>query len=98
MFFDTGAQISYWQDEALSNFPSLGKVTDFYPGFGEFETETYQLELSIDTESNKLICGSLPGLLGETLMMASAQGIIGNEIMKDRVIGYFPDSKQLVFG
>ena len=73
-------------------------MTDFYPGFGEFKTETYQLELSIGTESNKLICGSLPGLLSETLMMASAQGIIGNEIMKYRVIGYFPNRKQLVFG
>ncbi len=55
MFFDTGAQISYWQNEALINFSSLGKVTDFYPGFGEFKTETYQLELSIGTENNKLI-------------------------------------------
>ncbi len=97
MFFDTGAQISYWQDEALNSFPSLGKVTDFYPGFGEFETETYQLELSIGTESNKLICGSLPGLLSETLMMASAQGIIGNEIMKDQILGYFPRRKHLAF-
>lgn len=97
MFFDTGAQISYWQNIALTSFPSLGQVTDFYPGFGEFETETYQLALSIGPESHTLICGSLPGVLGETPMMASAQGIMGNEIMKDQIIGYFPRRELLVF-
>ena len=39
MFFDTGAQISYFQDDSLTSFPTAGTVTDFYPGFGEFETK-----------------------------------------------------------
>lgn len=28
MFFDTGAQISYFQDDSLTEFPSAGSVTD----------------------------------------------------------------------
>ena len=98
MFFDTGAQISYWQDAALGIFPSNGKVTDFYPGFSEFETETYRLELSVGDKKNNLICGSLPALRDDTLMMAIVTGIIGNEIMRDRTTGYFPAKQQLVIG
>ena len=40
--------------------------------------------------------GTLPGLLGMTLMMAGAQGIIGNQILTNRVVGYFPRRRLLV--
>jgi len=32
MFFDTGAQFSYFQEDSLSNFPYAGSVTDFIQG------------------------------------------------------------------
>jgi hypothetical protein len=31
-----------------------------------------------------------------TLMMAGTEGIIGNEILQDRVAGYFPRRQELV--
>jgi len=90
LFFDTGAQISYFQDGSLQDFPPSGKVTDFYPGFGQFETYTYQVDISLDDVDFTLRCGALPSLLGATLMMANTQGIIGNQILSYQVIGYFP--------
>ena len=30
-FFDTGAQVSYFQDDLLATFPPAGVVSDFYP-------------------------------------------------------------------
>ena len=96
MFFDTGAQISYFQSQTLSTFPSVGTVTDFYPGIGQFQTETYLVDVTIGTKTYKLRCGALPELLGRTLMMAGTAGIIGNEILSNRIVGYFPKSKQLV--
>ena len=96
MFFDTGAQISYSQDESLDTFPSAGVVTDFYPGIGQFQTETYWVNATLGKMQYKLRCGSLPGLLGMTLMMAGTEGIIGNEILQDRVAGYFPRRQELV--
>ncbi len=98
MFFDTGAQISYFQSPSLKDFPSNGTIKDFYPVIGKFETETYLIDLDIGSSEYKLICGSLPTLLSETLMMASAQGIVSNELMKDKVIGYFPKRHQIVIG
>lgn len=97
MFFDTGAQISYFQDESLNTFPSEGAVSDFYPGMEPFQTETYRVEVTIGGMSQKLRCGSLPEVLGMTLMIAGTEGIIGNEILSNRIVGYFPKQKQLIF-
>lgn len=96
MFFDTGAQLSYFQDEALENFPFLGRITDFYPGLGEFETDTHAVELELGLRSYRLRCGRLPDLLGLTLLLAEVAGIIGNEWLQECVVGYFPRRQHLV--
>jgi len=90
MFFDTGAQISYFQEETLAEFPSAGSITDFYPGVGQFETDTHEVPIAFGGVAFTLRCGSLPGLLGATLMMADTQGIVGNQVLTDRIIGFFP--------
>ena len=96
MFFDTGAQISYFQDGSLDTYPPAGAFTDFYPGTGQFQTETYWVNATLGKMQYELRCGSLPKLLGMTLMMAGTEGIIGNEILQDRVAGYFPRRQELV--
>jgi hypothetical protein len=90
MFFDTGAQISYFQETLISQFPPAGSITDFYLGIGQFETETYQVQLTLSGIAFNVRCGTLPGLLGATLMLADAQGVIGNEILLNRTVGFFP--------
>lgn len=90
MFFDTGAQLSYFQEDSITHFPTAGTVTDFFPGFGQFQTDTHYVQVGLGDCAFILRCGTLPGLLGTMLMMASTSGIIGNQIMENRVIGYFP--------
>ena len=96
MFFDTGARFSYFQSDALTRFPSAGSVTDFYPGFGEFQTGTHYVPATFGGETRTLRCGSLPESLGATLMMAGTVGIIGNEILGNRSIGYFPRRRMML--
>ena len=96
MFFDTGAQISYLQDEMLSSFPNAGEMTDFYPGIGQFQTNTHNINLVAGESTFTVRSGRLPDLLGMTLMMAGTQGILGNQILYDRRVGYFPRRKKLV--
>jgi len=98
MFFDSGAQISYFQDDSLDHKPPMGAVTDFYPGVGQFETATHLVDVSIGNTNFQLRCGRLPGLLGLTLMIAGVTGIVGNSILYDRKVGYFPRKRQLVLG
>jgi hypothetical protein len=97
MFFDTGAQFSFFQDDSISDFPAAGRVTDFYPGAGPFETDTHQVDLSLSDLTFTLRCGTLPGFLGDLLKSANAQGIVGNESMKGRVTGYFPRRSEIYF-
>lgn len=90
MFFDTGAQISYFQGDTLSDFPAAGQVTDFYPGFGQFQTDTHEVAILLGGNPFTVRCGRLPSLLGMSLMMADTQGIVGNEVLCGRTVGYFP--------
>lgn len=90
MFFDSGAQYSYFQGDELSSFPPLGKVADFYPGVGPFETDTFSVPITIGSVDISTQCGKLPDLLAMTLSMADTSGIIGNELLLDRVVTYSP--------
>jgi hypothetical protein len=96
LFFDTGAQISYLQDESLRSFPSAGRATDFYPGVGQFQTDTHNVPVSLGGVAFTLLCGRLPGLLETTLLTAGTVGILGNEILRHRRVGYFPRRRAMV--
>ena len=95
MFFDTGAQVSYFQDDLLATFPPSGVVSDFYPGVGQFETDTFMVPFVLGEGAFSLRCGQLPDLLGMTLQMASVQGIVGHAILRDRTVGYFPRRRMM---
>jgi len=90
MFFDTGAQVSYFQEESLFNFPKAGSFTDFYPGLGQFETEIHNVPVSIGGTEFTFRCGALPDLLSQMLFITEVSGIIGNELLANRTLGYFP--------
>ena len=98
MFFDTGAQVSYFQHGSLQSFPAAGAISDFYPGYGQFDTETHMLDLEIGGQAMTLRCGGLPKMLAAGLVMGGAKGIVGNAILPGRVAGYFPRRGQLVLG
>ena len=98
MFFDTGAKISYFQDESLTTFPLTGELNDFFPGFGQFQTNTHLVDFEIGASKYSFQCGSLPGLLGMTLSLAGSNGIVGNELIRNRIAGYFPRRKMMILG
>jgi len=96
LFFDTGAQISYLQHDALSEFPPAGEFMDFHPSYGQFSTDTYHVDIAVAGINFTLRCGHLPELLGAILLAGSITGILGNEIMSNRRIGYFPRRQMIV--
>ena len=96
MFFDTGAQISYWQDDGLNKYSKDAVLSDFYPGFGHFDVQTHLVDCNLGGFNKLLRIGSLPDILGMTLMMAGVSGILGNEILDARSTVYQPRSKRLV--
>jgi len=94
LFFDTGAQISYYQGSPPPGSEYAGQLHDFFPTVGEFTTDTYRFPIVLNGFSPMVRCGKLPGLMGMSLGMAGVSGILGNELMRGRVTGYFPRRHQ----
>lgn len=98
MFFDTGAPYSYLLEHPENVPQETREVEDFLPGFGTFTTKLSQIHFEIDQISYSLQTGELPTLIGMSLSLAGSDGIIGNEIMTDRRIGYFPRRRAMLIG
>jgi len=91
MIFDTGAQISFFQHESRMDFPPAGDFTDFHPTFGNFQTDTYRVTVLFGEKELVVRCGVLTDpQLCATLTAAGVQGIVGNEILGNRIVCYFP--------
>jgi hypothetical protein len=96
MFLDTGAQVSYFQSPLLDRYPSAGVVSDFFPGYGPFETHSHIVPANFAGVDFELLFGKLPITLAASLMVAKSQGVIGNAIFHQRPVGYFPRRSLLV--
>ena len=76
-FLDTGAKLSYLSDSITSNYESVGKDEDFYPGVGKFETDCFEIPTIFENFKFNVKYGNLPKLLQMTLMLGGTDGIIG---------------------
>lgn len=80
-FLDTGAKISYLNSNFVKGHNTIKVEQDFYPGFGDFETNIYQLPLDLFNQLKKYEFGVLPQPLELSLSMGGTNGIIGNNIL-----------------
>jgi len=96
LFFDTGAQISYFQGTAPVDAVDAEDLEDFFPMVGAFRTQTKHINVGLNGLSHTLRCGKLPGMMGMALSMANVSGILGNEVMRGRVTAFYPRRQQLV--
>lgn len=96
LFFDTGAQISYFQGTPPADAIEAEDLEDFFPMVGAFRTQTKHIKVGLNGLSHMLRCGKLPGMMGMALSMANLSGILGNEVMRGRVTAFYPRRQQLV--
>lgn len=90
VFFDTGAQLSYLPPSALTDYPVRSTFQDFYPGYGLFTTGTREVALTLGSISITILVGNLPIDLERALLRSGVEGILGNEPLSNRKIGYLP--------
>ncbi|MCS7053973.1 MAG: hypothetical protein NZM09_09620 [Ignavibacterium sp.] len=76
-FLDTGAKLSYVSKSLTSNLNSIGIFEDFYPLFGKFQTEVFNIPTYFEGEELNVNYGNLPPFLESTLLLSNAIGIIG---------------------
>tara|TARA_B100001250_G_scaffold11370_1_gene9878 strand:+ start:14122 stop:14814 length:693 start_codon:yes stop_codon:yes gene_type:complete len=81
LFLDTGAKISYLNSNSIQVKNIIRVAEDFYPGFGNFETNIYQHQIKLFNQIKKYDFGTLPESLETSLSMLGTNGIIGNNIL-----------------
>lgn len=96
-FLDTGAALSYIKSSLVSGLISNGNKSDFYPGFGQFTTNTYLATIQVSNKSLNVVFGNLPSILETTLLMAGVDGIIGFDFFNSfEVLMNYIDEKIII--
>ena len=81
-FFDTGAKLCYFDEDAVGAFSVERTVADFYPGFGAFETPVRNVPITVSGRIFVQETGTLPELLQASLLMTGGvEGIVGTPLL-----------------
>jgi hypothetical protein len=96
MFFDTGAKVSYVNEETAKAYPQVGTAQDFYVTVGPFQTAIHRIPMLLGSLTIDLECGTLPQSLQLSLAAAGAAGIVGNEILVNFMVAYMPRRKRII--
>ncbi len=85
---DSGASLSYVPAAVVQGLTPTGKRSDFYPGFGEFETDVWRVRAEIGGRRMTVSAGILPPMLQMMFgVMLGADGwIVGSDFFRNRVM------------
>jgi Ca-activated chloride channel homolog len=83
LIVDTGANLHYLRQEALSGLDVLGREVDYHPHLGIIETEIYRLPVVIGAEQRNQRCGVLPLTMQQDFLPTNIAGVLGNELFQD---------------
>lgn len=79
-FLDSGAKLSYLAASVTEGLPSQETKSDFYPGYGSFETPIFTLEVHVAGATLPINFGNLPTQLLGLLNQGNVKGIIGFDL------------------
>ena len=96
VFLDTSAKLSYLNSMITNNHERTGVESDFYPGFGQFETSLYNVEVGLGDRRTNIRFGNLPQGLEGALNDAGANGILGNDIFEHFTIYFDMPNRRIV--
>jgi hypothetical protein len=84
---DSGASLSYVPANVVQGLTPVGKRSDFYPGFGEFETDVFRVRTEIGGRFINISAGVLPPMLQMMFgLVLGAEGwIVGSDFFRNRV-------------
>jgi len=96
LIFDTGAQYSYYDDTTPISSVPAEDISDFWPPIGKFKTKSFRKRIKLNTIETGIHFGVPPESLLKLLNTLGTTGILGNQVMRNRVTGYFPRRNELV--
>jgi len=82
LFVDTGAPSSYLQPD-FEGGVAKGKVSDFHPFIGAFESENRSCELLIGSNQHQWDFALMPEALNRAVASAEGQGLMGLDLFRN---------------
>ncbi|HOE62417.1 MAG TPA: hypothetical protein PKW18_05995 [Candidatus Sumerlaeota bacterium] len=95
LIFDTGAKLSYLNPKWTSDLPIIGTEDDFYPAYGSYTSNIYEIPIMLGNERIMPKVGNLPALLQMTLGIMDMDGILGVALLLTHKIAYAPRRKKM---
>ena len=95
---DSGASLSYVPTDVVEGLTPTGKRKDFYPGFGEFETDVWRVRAEIGGRRLAITAGVLPPMLQVMfgMILGSDGWIVGSDFFRNRsIIIDYPGSRMV---
>ena len=76
LFFDRRAALVY-SIQPSSSTPAEGTATDFHPGWGRFQIDTFRVRIQLGEQDHDLRCGRLPPFLKQRSSGLAPTGLSG---------------------
>jgi len=77
VIFDTGAPLGFVAEEMTRGLAPVDRIAEFYPLFGPFETDVFELPLEIGEERQVLRFGTFPDEIEQMHAQASMPVLVG---------------------
>jgi len=77
VMFDTGAPLGFATSELVRDLAPVDRIAEFYPLFGPFETDVYELPLEIGNDRRVLRFGTFPDQIAQMHALTEAPVLIG---------------------
>lgn len=95
--FDTGAQFSYHFGDIPKEHIECIEIEDFWAPIGVFKTQSYHAQVRAGGLERWVHFGVPPKKLVSAIEQPfGVKGILGNELMRNRVSGYFPSRAEII--
>jgi hypothetical protein len=77
IIFDTGAPLGFVPGNMVGGLTPIDRISEFYPMFGLFETDVYELPLEIGDEQQVLRFGTFPEKIEQMHVQAGMPVLVG---------------------
>jgi hypothetical protein len=81
---DTGARSCFAEPRLLAGAPVVGKMRDFFPGHGSFETTVHSVQVELGGVTETFRVAEAPPIVVAAMNAAGAEALVGTDLMMSR--------------
>ena len=82
IIFDTGAPLGFVMSDLVEGLQPVDRIKDFYPTYGPFDSDVFELPLDIGNERQVIRFGTFPDEIEQMHQQAGAPAIVGLALLE----------------